>query len=60
MMRQLAHESDYGRSKVAVNQHNYGGYGWNGETYTTFNSDDEFLDSYLDIMQGRHKDALGA
>lgn len=60
MMHQLAHESDYGRSKAAVNQHNYGGYGWNGETYTTFNSDDEFLDSYLDIMQGRHKDALDA
>lgn len=60
MMRQLAHESDYGRSDVAVNQHNYGGYGWDGKTYTTFNSDDEFLDSYLDIMQGRHKDALGA
>lgn len=58
MMRQLAYESMYGTSRVAREQHNYGGYGWNGKTYTTFDSDDAFLDHYLDIMTGRHKDSL--
>lgn len=60
MMRQLAYESNYGRSRVARNQHNYGGYGWNGKTYTTFKNDDEFVDHYLNIMTGRHKGALKA
>jgi uncharacterized FlgJ-related protein len=60
MMRQLAWESDYGRSKVAREQHNYGGYGWNGRTYTTFKSDEDFIKAYVDLMTSRYINAVNA
>lgn len=60
MIRQLAYESSYGDSSVARNQHNYGGYGWNGKTYTTFGSDDKFLDAYVKLMTTRYKDAVNS
>ena len=60
MISQLAYESNYGTSRVAREQHNYGGYGWNGKTYTTFKDDADFIDHYLNIMTGRHKQSLKA
>lgn len=60
MLRQLAYESDYGRSKVARNQHNYGGYGWNGKTYTTFKDDADFVKHYVNLMNSRYKNAVAA
>ena len=47
IMRQLAWESNYGRSRVARQQHNYGGVGWNGKTYTTYKNDAEFVQNYI-------------
>lgn len=60
MLRQLAYESDYGRSRVARDQHNYGGYGWNGKTYTTFKDDADFINHYVKLMNDRYSDAVNA
>ena len=59
-MKQLAYESNYGRSRVAREQHNYGGYGWNGKTYTTFKNDDEFAKAYSKLITSRYRKALEA
>lgn len=59
-MLQLAYESDYGNSPVAKRQHNYGGYGWNGKTYTTFRDDDSFLDAYTNLVTSRYRDAINS
>ena len=59
MMRQLALESDYGRSRVAREQNNFGGVGFNGSTYTTYKDVDEFVDKYVKLMNGRYAKALG-
>jgi hypothetical protein len=56
----LAWESDYGRSRVARDQHNYGGYGWNGKTYTTFKDDADFISHYVNLMNNRYKNAVNA
>lgn len=60
MLRQLAYESDYGRSRVARDQHNYGGYGWNGKTYTTFKDDADFINHYVKLMNDRYSNAVNA
>lgn len=60
MLRQLAYESDYGRSRVARQQHNYGGYGWNGKTYTTFKDDEDFVRHYVQLMNNRYGAAVNA
>lgn len=60
MLRQLAYESDYGRSSVAKKQHNYGGYGWNGKTYTTFKDDADFIKHYVELMNNRYNKAVAA
>lgn len=60
VMRQLAYESDYGRSRVAKQQHNYGGVGWNGKTYNTYKTDEDFVKDYVRIMHTRYGDALRA
>lgn len=60
VMRQLAYESDYGRSKVAKRQHNYGGVGWNGKTYNTYKSDEDFVKDYVRLMHNRYGAALRA
>lgn len=59
-LRQLAYESNYGTSNVAKTQHNYGGVGWDGKTYTTFKSDQDFVDYYAKMMDKRYKTALNA
>lgn len=60
VMRQLAYESNYGRSRVAKQQHNYGGVGWNGETYTTYKTDADFVKDYVRLMHTRYGAALKA
>lgn len=60
VMRQLAYESNYGRSRVARQQHNYGGVGWNGKTYTTYKSDADFVKNYVRLMHTRYGAALRA
>lgn len=60
VMRQLAYESNYGRSRVARRQHNYGGVGWNGKTYTTYKTDADFVKDYVRLMHTRYGDALRA
>lgn len=60
IMRQLAWESDYGRSRVARQQHNYGGVGFNGKTYTTYKDDKDFVENYVRLMHNRYGAALRA
>ena len=60
VMRQLAYESNYGRSNVARRQHNYGGVGFNGKTYTTYKSDADFVKDYVRLMHNRYGSALKA
>lgn len=60
VMRQLAYESNYGRSRVARQQHNYGGVGWNGKTYNTYKSDADFVKDYVRLMHTRYGTALRA
>lgn len=60
MMRQLAWESTYGTSNVARRQHNYGGVGWNGKTYFTYKTDEDFVKDYVSLMNRRYKEALAA
>lgn len=60
MMRQLAWESTYGTSNVARKQHNYGGVGWNGKTYFTYKTDEDFVRDYVSLMNRRYKEALAA
>lgn len=60
VMRQLAYESNYGRSRVARRQHNYGGVGWNGKTYNTYKTDADFVKDYVRLMHTRYGDALRA
>ena len=48
IMRQLAFESNYGRSDVARKLHNYGGVRIGGSTkYRNFNNDKAFIDYYM-------------
>lgn len=60
VMRQLAWESNYGRSRVAKEQHNYGGVGFNGKTYTTYKDDKDFVENYVRLMHNRYSAALRA
>ncbi len=60
VMRQLAYESNYGRSRVARRQHNYGGVGWNGKTYNTYKTDADFVKDYVRLMHTRYGAALRA
>lgn len=60
MMRQLAYESAYGTSRIARKQHNYGGVGWNGKTYYSYDTDEAFAKDYVSLMKRRYKDALAA
>lgn len=60
VMRQLAWESNYGRSNVARKYHNYGGVGYNGKTYTSYKNDEEFVKNYIRLMHNRYDAALRA
>ena len=60
MLTQLAYESNYGTSSVARKQHNYGGVGWNGKTYTTYKSKEDFAKNYVKLMNSRYKNVIGA
>ena len=60
VMRQLAYESNYGRSDAARDKHNYGGVGWDGEKYTTYKSDEDFVKAYVRLMHNKYDAALRA
>ena len=51
MIRQMAWESQYGTSNIARKQHNYGGYGYNGKTYTSFKDDEAFYRAYTNLIK---------
>ena len=51
MIRQMAWESQYGTSNIARKQHNYGGYGYNGRTYTSFKDDEAFYRAYTNLIK---------
>lgn len=59
IMSQLAWESQYGTSNVAVNNKNYGGYGYDGKgNYTKFSNDKAFIDAYLNTLVRKYRPAL--
>lgn len=58
MMRQLAMESGYGGSKYR-NSHNYGGVMSKGKL-KQFESDQQFIDYYLNLMNSKYRDAVSA
>ena len=60
VMSQLAFESTYGTSPLALRAHNYGGYGYNGKDYNYYKNDAAFIDAYLNDMAGKYKKALNA
>lgn len=60
VMSQLAFESTYGTSPLAIRAHNYGGYGYNGKDYNVYKNDAAFIDAYLNDMAGKYKKALNA
>lgn len=60
IMSQLAFESTYGTSPLAIRAHNYGGYGYNGKDYNVYKNDAAFIDAYLNDMAGKYKKALNA
>lgn len=60
VMSQLAFESTYGTSPLALRAHNYGGYGYNGKDYNVYKDDAAFIDAYLNDMAGKYKKALNA
>ena len=60
VMSQLAFESTYGTSPLALRAHNYGGYGYNGKDYNVYKNDAAFIDAYLNDMAGKYKKVLNA
>ena len=60
IMRQLAWESNYGRSRAAREQHNYGGIRGNSKTYYTYKDDKDFVEKYMRLMHNRYGAALRA
>lgn len=59
-MRQLAWESNYGLSNVAIKNNNFGGVGFNGKTYYKYKNVDDFTDSYVKLLKSRYSNALAA
>ena len=60
VMRQLAYESNYGRSRAARQQHNYGGIKFNEDTYTSYKNDEDFVKNYVRLMHNKYDSALRA
>lgn len=58
MMRQLAMESGYGGTRYR-NSHNYGGVMSKGKL-KQFDSDQQFVDYYLNLMNNKYRDAVSA
>lgn len=58
MMRQLAMESGYGGTRYR-NSHNYGGVMSKGKL-KQFESDQQFVDYYLNLMNNKYRDAVSA
>lgn len=60
MMRQLAWESNYGTSLNAVNNHNYAGIRANPTKYVSYKNEDEFVKSYVTLLNKRYPNAMTA
>lgn len=55
---QMAHESSYFTSPLAVEDHNYAGMGYNGSTYTHYDTDEEFAQDYARTLAAYAEDGL--
>lgn len=60
MMRQLAWESNYGTSLNAINNHNYAGIRANPTKYVSYKNEDEFVKSYVTLLNKRYPNAMTA
>ena len=55
---QLSHESDGGKSDLAVQDHNYGGVKGNDGEYLHFDNDQQFIDYMSDYYPKYHEDGI--
>lgn len=62
MINQLGYESQYGTTRLAKEQNNYGGVGFNDTTGTYFSYKDkkDFAKKYVKLMNSRYKNAIQA
>lgn len=60
MMRQLAWESDYGTSPLAISNHNYGGVKSSNTEYAKYKDDDAFADYYVSLIRRKYPQAVKA
>ena len=60
MMRQLAWESDYGTSPLAISNHNYGGVKSSNTEYAKYKDDDAFANYYVSLIRRKYPQAVKA
>ena len=60
MMRQLAWESNYGTSPLAISNHNYGGVKSSNTEYAKYKDDDAFADYYVSLIRRKYPQAIKA
>lgn len=60
MMRQLAWESNYGTSPLAISNHNYGGVKSSNTEYAKYKDDDAFADYYVSLIRRKYPQAVKA
>ena len=59
MLTQLAWESNYGKSNNAKSNYNYGGVK-SGNDYAKYNSPEDFVDHYVDLIHDRYPNAFNS
>ena len=59
MLTQLAWESNYGKSNNAKSNYNYGGVK-SGSDYAKYNSPEDFVDHYVDLIHDRYPNAFNS
>lgn len=62
MIMQLGYESKYGTTRLAKEQNNYGGVGYNDttKTYNSYKDKKHFAKDYVRLMNSRYKNAIQA
>lgn len=62
MITQLGYESQYGTTRLAKEQNNYGGVGYNDTTkkYSSYKDKADFAKQYVKLMNSKYKNAIGA
>ena len=60
MMRQLAWESNYGTSPLAISNHNYGGVNSSNTEYAKYKDDDAFANYYVSLIRRKYPQAVKA